>query len=649
MMLKPTFPMPYMTGIDVEDGVVMTCMINERNYIEGYDLCISYKENNNDKEYHVIGFAQPSKRMYKFAYVLDKKTELMDCYLTPQHNASTANDANFNYYKPDEDVNETQLPINNSTKTELRIKIPLTIKNMSVSGTMTDLKSIIFNGDKYSWKIRLFGKGSIIGWGKLTLSSSDHAKGTFAETDNKNFITTSKISAPSETYPSGFIIVGGDITSNFLVTPEETQVSFRAVTYDTDYIDMQVRQQYYAIIFKGKEPADMSQSSFFYFTTNKTPTVSVGKSLDYWSPDRKTILGSYQTYDDNIALDYWIVKLYNEKGIVCEDSGIQTGVRISYQLQTVLPYNSGNYAISLECHFNNGMHIVAENEVSYLVFCTSEIGGNSHWSISNAHYVDVIRKDDSLSIDFSQTKGWLPEHEELPGRTCGWALFKRECITQKIAYIGFFTSDDVAVDYNIRSGKEYEYLVVHANCLDGVAQFSGINDSPDGKYYHQFLTRTPVRANVCSWMVYDLIKTEEDNVYTIDKNNIWKFNVGIKNGKFSPEYNKTTESTFGKYPKIYAGRNNYLSGSLECYIGNVSCSGRNPNYRQDDIYGLKLWQDFCTNGHIKLLKSPKGHIIICDIVNTSYDVNNSPMQETVISFDYTQLADEDTITVYEVL
>ena len=187
-------------------------------------------------------------------------------------------------------------------------------------------------------------------------------------------------------------------------------------------------------------------------------------------------------------------------------------------------------------------------------------------------------------------------------------------------------------DFNIGNKASYQYFITPIYINNGQKSLGDpiLTDS--------------IQTDFNSWSVISLSPTSDENIYTVDVNDIWNFYIDTKSGSFANKDDKIITKGLGQFPKMYIGKTNYLTGSLSCLIGNVNCEAK---YYDDDIEKLESWRDFCNNGKLKLLRDPKGHIIPCEITDISYE-NDDKYEElpTTISFNFTQLADNKNISAY---
>lgn len=216
----------------------------------------------------------------------------------------------------------------------------------------------------------------------------------------------------------------------------------------------------------------------------------------------------------------------------------------------------------------------------------------------------------------------------------GYKIVKKNLTTNKtykVADIKINSFDGIGIeDFNVANNEEYEYWITPIYS-------TGMGDP---------IITSPISTDWYGWSVVGINPTDAKDVYTVDLDNIWSFKLNIEPGGYTPVFNKHIETGFGKYPKIYTGENNYLKGSLSCLIGDVDC----VDYVGDDAGKLRKWREFCHSSCLKLIKDTKGHVIVGDIEDTSYTIEDLyPVAPSTISFNYLELMDYEKITVYGVI
>lgn len=188
----------------------------------------------------------------------------------------------------------------------------------------------------------------------------------------------------------------------------------------------------------------------------------------------------------------------------------------------------------------------------------------------------------------------------------------------------------VVYDYNIQNNNEFTYRIIPK-----------LNDGT----YSSFVESNPISVKWDYITICDLLPTDIDNEYIVDKNNLWKFGLNTNSTAIKPNFTKNVMTGFGQFPKISHNETNYLTLGFETLLGDVDCAGR---YFNDNIDKLEKWHSFCNNGNIKLLKDMRGNVIPCDIQDTSMDSDENTFPEiTVISFNVIQLYDRKSISAYD--
>ena len=86
------------------------------------------------------------------------------------------------------------------------------------------------------------------------------------------------------------------------------------------------------------------------------------------------------------------------------------------------------------------------------------------------------------------------------------------------------------------------------------------------------------------------------------------------------------------------GKSNYTAGSVTCILGNVQKVSNQGIKYVEPVSMLEEWNDFCSNGNIKLLKDRKGNAMLVAITDTSSQVDDvTSEQVTTITFNWVQV------------
>lgn len=156
------------------------------------------------------------------------------------------------------------------------------------------------------------------------------------------------------------------------------------------------------------------------------------------------------------------------------------------------------------------------------------------------------------------------------------------------------------------------------------------------------ITETIV-PNWDGWSVIGLVRKSK-NHYTIDKSNIWNFQLNIESGSFGDNVNRQVHNTYSRFPKIVYGKQRFQEGSLRCLLGLISA---NDCEYIDSSAMMEKWDNFVHNGEPKLLKNTKGQVYVVDIHNSEFNIMDNYHNEAVeLSFDFVQLADTNEVRAY---
>ena len=182
------------------------------------------------------------------------------------------------------------------------------------------------------------------------------------------------------------------------------------------------------------------------------------------------------------------------------------------------------------------------------------------------------------------------------------------------------------IDHNVQNHMEYVYHVY----------------KEDENYTSSDVLSNNITTCWWDWTITGFY-LDDDGVYRVDPQNIWRFSLNIDSGDVSETMSKTVYDNLTKYPKISSGTMDYNQGSLTCIAGNI----------QNDLYTeaigiIRQWNFFCSGSELKLLKDRKGNRWIVDITNSSTKTaDESVEQYTTISFNWAEIMDSNYISIIE--
>lgn len=182
------------------------------------------------------------------------------------------------------------------------------------------------------------------------------------------------------------------------------------------------------------------------------------------------------------------------------------------------------------------------------------------------------------------------------------------------------------IDHNVQNHMEYVYHVY----------------KEDENYTSSDVLSNNVTTCWWDWTITGFY-LDDNGVYRVDPQNIWRFSLNIDSGDVSETMSKTVYDNLTKYPKISSGTMDYNQGSLTCIAGNI----------QNDLYTeaigiIRQWNFFCSGSELKLLKDRKGNRWIVDITSSSTKTaDESVEQYTTVSFNWVEIMDSNYISIIE--
>jgi len=213
----------------------------------------------------------------------------------------------------------------------------------------------------------------------------------------------------------------------------------------------------------------------------------------------------------------------------------------------------------------------------------------------------------------------------------GYKVFREE---NGVLYYISDTSKNIKTlyDFNTKANTKLSFYIY--------PKITGENDKT--------ILSSPIKSDYItpSWNGWSVIglKKQSKNEYTVDKNNIWNFQLNIESGTIGDTVNRQLHETYSRFPKVMYGKRRYKEGSLSCLLGNISQS--DCEY-YDSPALMDKWEEFVNNGELKLLKTTKGMIYPVDIYNSKFNIMDEVLGEVIeLSFDYVQLEDANNIRVY---
>ena len=183
-----------------------------------------------------------------------------------------------------------------------------------------------------------------------------------------------------------------------------------------------------------------------------------------------------------------------------------------------------------------------------------------------------------------------------------------------------------------------------------------IGDSRDYKYYiypickegefetvSQPFASDPIQIDTGRLFVIGL-EWQHENVYKVDKNNIWRFTLNIKDNGTTLNTNKLFSDTQNQYKQMTGSFRGYnTKTTISALLGEIDCT---DTQYVEDIEKIEAWEKFCKSNKLKLLIDTKGRIFVGEIDNNpSIEYGKSLSMESTVTFSFVELNSFESITV----
>lgn len=191
------------------------------------------------------------------------------------------------------------------------------------------------------------------------------------------------------------------------------------------------------------------------------------------------------------------------------------------------------------------------------------------------------------------------------------------------------------IDRIVGDRRDYQYYIypICKQTVDGV----------EYETVAQPFSSSPIQIDTGRLFVIGLI-AQGDKVYKVDKNNIWRFSLNIKDNGTTLNTNKLFTDTQNQYKQMTGSFRGYnTKTSISALIGEINCT--DIEY-VEDVEKIEAWEKFCKSSTLKLLIDTKGRFFVGEIDNNpSIEYGTSIVKESTITFSFIELDDFNNITI----
>lgn len=250
------------------------------------------------------------------------------------------------------------------------------------------------------------------------------------------------------------------------------------------------------------------------------------------------------------------------------------------------------------------------------------------------------------------------------------SVYRKEPNDEFYTYLCDMHGNYSMIDYGVKANAFYHYLIAYRQGVGNYKIYENNFTDEDG-------IQTPAYVNTKwdFWTICDIQETEEENLYE-KAGSVWKLSYNLENGDLIQNLNTTSWETLGRFPKFSYGKKDYISGSISCFLGEISeyidgevvsyegdsqkndyvkskrADGYNERINKKSKYAREVekydaWKKFVYNGNLKLLKDYKGNAWIVQIASSpTASINmQSNLMQTIVSFEWQEALDIDKIRV----
>jgi hypothetical protein len=355
-----------------------------------------------------------------------------------------------------------------------------------------------------------------------------------------------------------------------------------------------------------------------------------------WKDDISWSNTGYFLFNNDFTNYWWNIYVYKNGIVFYLDNGNMVKIEL-FQSGT---FNIGYKAIKIYGNINYNFITVYKNTLSELQRNDINLKHSYIPDYDNGIYFSLNFKDNINSSNMDTVNGLLKKYN----------IYRKNMTTgnyKKIAELN--ANQKVLYDYAVNIQYLYKYYITPI-----YEEF--------GTLKTLFSAPIETQSVTPNWYNYSIIGTKsnfninKNNIFEADPDNIWIFSLNIENGDINITTDKTIYDGFSTYAKVNQGIKNYKSGSVTMMLGKIIkttiSSLDQVTYDKftytDSVELANKWQQFCNNGLVKLFRDKQGNTIPVDITAKSFKYNDNYTPSNItISFDWVQIANENTVSVYE--
>lgn len=305
------------------------------------------------------------------------------------------------------------------------------------------------------------------------------------------------------------------------------------------------------------------------------------------------------------------------------------------------------------------------------------------------NYQQFEEVEGEIKRSYDETEGYAPMKSSTQDYS---SVFKQEIAEDGAELTTLINvSDEVTNfkfrDFNVSNDRTYKYILYP---LD-----KPLGEGSDSKKYEKRVAY--VKAPCCQsgeyvtdacnegeisykpihwdgWSVTELHPVlGNSKKYTATADDVWLFNLNVQTGEQTQNINRNNQQTLGQFDKYSSGRQNFVSGSVNCLLGSQvvpanyvlkTLTGEQKRYKTSGYQEVRIFnQDITSNERVdmlfawrklvksnnpKLLKDREGQSFLITITNSgNTPMDNVRRQPNTISFNWVQIGTTEGLQIVD--
>ena len=436
----------------------------------------------------------------------------------------------------------------------------------------------------------------------------------------------------------------GEITSSHIDSYGEPLYGYAAIDYNTDDEEPIVKAGDQYEIY-----CNYIDSDEFYFNVADKPTITftetegndiseTTESKPYIMERSNLVLTGIYNHTSGAFVEKYSVELY-------KNTGTDENNKIWELIEQTEDIYDGELIYRYNMLMNGNEYKITVNTWDSLGFAMSkDIYLKVSYEVAVSAFTvnaDYYSKHDSIIVEWNTI-----DPTNTFDNISYFEVYKQIGNNPKLhkVYTTSSNKETIIEDFVVGNLCDYTYIIYPIE-LSNDFYFDNLTEiiTTDNMRIASPMSSAPIRFNYGATTIFGLVQDEEDlNTYTIDYNDMWRFEFNLENTGTTLNMDKTFVDSQNRFPKMMGGNRRYNTIPVKGLIGYYDCD-KGDYVENYDL--LEDWESFTTNNRLKLLKDRRGRLVPCDIESSSYEYMDAMGASASVSFSAKQLESLDNITI----